>query len=512
MIVAGSAVHADLDVQADIAVVGSGAGGAVFAKLLTDAGHRVVVLEEGGYYTSADFTQDERDMYPRLYKDRGTQATADQAIGILQGRCVGGSTVVNYLDCFRSPPRLLAEWREVAGLGALTEERMAGFFEAVEEVLSVRQIGVEQLNANNAKLWIAAQRLGWKGDTFHRNALGCIGSGYCGLGCAYDAKQSMALTYIPLASNGGALIHANARVRRILFEGDRAVGLEGDVLDPDTDLPRHRLRVRAKLVVVACGSINTPVLLLASGARDPSGQIGRNLHVHPAFPVIGEYDEEVRAHEGIKQGYYIGEFSGVLHGHPDDLLIEGIGAPPGLSAPLFPGTGDAHMDWLARRDRIASAIVLLRDAGSGRVTVRDDGRPTIRYRLDEERDVPRAKRGIENLIRAFLAAGARRVFGPTVDEVQARHPGDAAAIHERSFAPNRVIVFSAHQMSTCRMGADEAAYPVDPEGRLRAYRNVVVCDASIFPSASGVNPQMTVYGLASHVADMVRSEPRRYGL
>ncbi len=512
MIITGSAVNADLTLSADVVVVGSGAGGAVFGKLLTDAGHDVLILEEGGYFTSQEFVQDEQVMYPRLYKDRGTQATEDQSITVLQGRCVGGSTVVNYLDCFRSPPRLLAEWREKAGLTDLTPEHLDPLWDEVEKILSVRQIGVEQLNPNNRKLHDGGKALGWKGDTFHRNALGCVGSGFCDLGCTYDAKQSMLLTYLPLASNGGARIHANCRVRRVLHEGDRAVGVEGEVLDPDTEAVKHLFTARGKLVVIAGGSINTPALLLWSGVTDPSKQIGQNLHLHPALPVVAEFDEEILSYHGIKQGYYISEFSAVLEGHPDDVLLEGIGASPGLTAPLFAGTGDEHAKGISRRNQMASAIALVRDLGGGSVTCGKNGKPIIRYQLDPVLDAPRAARGVENLMRAFLAAGARCAYSPTLDPVIATRPEQCAEVHSRPFGPNQVVVFSAHQMSTCRMGANDQTHPLSPQGLLWGYKNLMVCDASVFPTATGVNPQMTVYGMASHLADKVVREPGRYGL
>ena len=242
MIYSASATPKDLDIRADVCVVGSGAGGSVIARKMASRGLKVVVLEEGGYYTRDDFTQVERDMIPKLYKDRGGQATVDQAVSVLQGRCVGGTTVINYLCCFRTPDRVLHEWAE-RGVQGMSPADMKPHLDEVYGMLSIKKMPENMLNMNNRGLKVGAEKLGWKGDTFDRNQVGCWGAGFCGEGCTYDAKQSALLTYLHEAVTRGAEVYAGARVERITVDGGRATGVEGVTWDPETDAPRGRLRV-----------------------------------------------------------------------------------------------------------------------------------------------------------------------------------------------------------------------------------------------------------------------------
>ncbi|MFZ5476373.1 MAG: GMC family oxidoreductase [Myxococcota bacterium] len=482
--------------RAKVCVVGSGAGGALVACRLAQAGHDVVVLEAGEHVPAERMTQREGEMMRRLYWEAGLRASEDLAIGLLHGKAVGGSTVVNYLDCFRTPDRLLDQWADRHGLEELRPEKMRPRFERIEEVLHVRKLPVEGLNPNNRKLMIGADKLGWYGDTFHRNAYNCMGSGFCDLGCSYNAKQSAALTWLPLAEKAGARIYPECPVSKVVVEGDRAVAVEGTSRG-------EPFRVEAEVIVVSCGSIETPHLLLRSGVADPSGQLGRNLYLHPGTPVVGHFKgERVANYEGVKQGYFIGEFSWPLREHPIDALIEGIGAPPGIASTLFWGHGDERKAVFRDLDEFAVAGVLLRDGVPGRVTA-GDGRPQVHWRLDRG-DARRLKEAMAKTAEALFAAGATTVLTAHAPAVILRGPGDLARLDAAPFGPNRIGVFSFHQMGTCRMGSSRQRDVIDPTGRMWAYRNLYVADASVFPGPSGVNPQITVYGLCDVIADGIR--------
>lgn len=499
MIVSGSTLTAPLAERARVVVVGSGAGGALVAARLAEAGHEVVVLEAGPHVTASRMNQVERDMMRLLYYEAGLRASEDLGVGILHGRAVGGSTVVNYLDCFRTPDRLLDLWVRTRGLPELRPERMAPRFARIEAVLHVRKLAEDQLNPNNRKLLEGTRRLGWKGDTFHRNANQCYGSGFCDLGCAYNAKQSAALTWIPLATARGARVYAECRAERITWSGGRATGVEGSVLGVDRR-PIQPFRVDADVVVVAGGAIETPHLLLRSATPDPSGQIGRNLHLHPGTPVVGHFPgERIAAYEGIKQGWYVSEFSWPLEGHADDLLLEGVAAPPGSAALVFGGVGAERLDRMRRFNEYAVVGVLLRDQATGWVEA-GNGRPKVHYRLGED-DGRRLARGIAAAAELMLAAGATVAFTAHAPPVLVRRPADLQRALAAPVEPGRVASFSFHQMGSCRMGGSRAQDVTDPTGRLWGVPNVYIADASLFPTASGVNPQVTVYALADVVAD-----------
>ncbi len=503
MITEGSTLTSPLAVKAKVCIVGSGAGGALVAMRLANAGHDVVVLEAGPWVSAGRMNQRERDMMRLLYYESGLRTTEDGGMGVLHGRALGGSTVVNYLDCFRTPDRLLDLWVSERGLPELTPEKMAPRFDHIFETLHVHKLDPSQLNPNNTKLMQGATALGWKGDTFHRNANQCYGSGFCDLGCAYNAKQSAAITYIPLATAKGARVYTECRAERVTYANGRATGVEGMCLDAERR-PTVPFRVDADLVVISGGSIETPFLLLRSGTPDRSGQLGHNLHLHPGTPVLGWFKgERIAAYEGIKQGYYISEYSWVLEGHEVDALIEGVAAPPGLSSTAFSGFGPAFMDTLHHFNEYAVGGVLLRDHGNGRVEA-GPGRPKVTYTLSPD-DGQRLQRTIAATAEAFLAAGADCAITGHNPAVVLRSGKDFAQIYDAPVGPNQTALFSFHQMGTARMGGRRDRDVVDPTGRLWDVPNVYVADASVFPTASGVNPQITVYALADVVADGILS-------
>jgi hypothetical protein len=297
----------DLHLRADVCVIGSGAGGAVAAAELAEAGLDVVVLEQGHHWTSADFTQREDEMLPRLFEEAGMRQTEDGSVLVLQGRCIGGSTVHNLCYAFRTPDPILRMWRDEHGLPELTPAAMAASFERVERTLKVKQIRDDEVNALNAAIRRGTEALGWSGFVTKHNREGCVQAGYCILGCSYDAKQSMLITYVPKAERAGARIFANARADRICVANGRTHGVHGRVVDPQ-GREGGRIEVEAPVVVLAAGAIASPALLLASGIANRSGQVGRNLHLHPSVMVAGYFDEPLHAYRGIPQSYYVDEF------------------------------------------------------------------------------------------------------------------------------------------------------------------------------------------------------------
>lgn len=504
MLLTGSTVATPYRRTAQVVVVGTGPGGSTVASRLSEAGRDVVMIEQGAYVSAREFSQKEGEMMRKLYHEAGLRTTDDGSMAMLQGRVVGGSSVVNYLDCFRTPERLLRDWVRRFGLAELAPEKMAPRFEKIEAVLHVRKVAVENLNANNDRLRIGAEALGWQGDTFHRNARDCYGSGFCDLGCSYNVKQSAALTFVPKATTAGATLLTQARVDRVIFEGGRAVGVEGVLLD-DARQPRGPFRVEADVVVISGGAIHTPYLLLASGADDPSGRLGHHLHTHPGTPVCGWYPgERIAMYEGIKQGYYIGEFSDVLQGHPTGAILEGIGAPPGITATIFPGFGLERQNQLRRYNEYTAAGILLRDQEPGRVAV-GDGRPSIRWSLGRE-DGFRMKDAVARCAEAWLAAGAAAAVTGHSRLTTIRSLRELRKLDDVGWGPGELALFCFHQMGTARMGHSPAVGVTSPTGRMWAYQNVYVADGSLFPTASGVNPQLTIYAVSDVVADGILAE------
>ncbi len=499
MILSPASYTGDLTLRTKIAIIGSGPGGATAAMVLAEAGHEVVVLEAGDFVPADQMTQNEKQMMGRLYQQGGTRQTADKGMTILHGEVLGGGSVVNHLICFETPDRILDLWA-AEGIEDLTPAAMRPRFDRIRQILNVAPTTPAQLNRNNDLLRVGAEAMGWQGHCFERNAFQCLGSGFCTLGCAYNAKQSAALTMLPLASQSGARAYTGCEVRRIVHNGRYAERIEGVIRDADGSRSR-RFTVQADTVIVAGGAIQTPALLLRSQIPDPSGMIGRNLYLHPGSPVIAHFPgQDVNPFEGILQGYHISEFSWGLSGHPLDVLPEGIGGAPGVASLVVPGLGAAHMEWMQRVREAAIAGVLLRDHHPGNVTVDANGRPVANYTLHPE-DAKRLRAGSKRTMEAYFAAGAARCMTGHTRPCIVDRPADVDHLDGFGYEPGEVTLISYHQMGTARMGGDRGRHAVNPDGRLWAMDNLYVCDSSLFPTATGVNPQITVYGMAMRVAE-----------
>jgi choline dehydrogenase-like flavoprotein len=488
----------DLVERADVCVIGSGGGGAVAAAELAAGGLSVVVLEQGHHWTRADFTQREDEMLPRLFEDAGMRQTSDGSIVILQGRNVGGSTVHNLCYCFRTPEPILRLWREEHGLPELTSEALAASFERVERELKVKPIRDDEVNLLNRLVRGGAEKLGWSGFVTRHNREGCVKSGYCILGCSYDAKQSMLVTYVPRADAAGARIYANARAERIEVEAGRARRVLGRVVD-HAGRPLASIEVNARAVVAAAGAVNTPDLLQRSGIG-ADGRVGGGLHLHPSVLVAGFFEQELHAYRGIPQSYYIDEFIDLERDPHSGYVLMPIAGFPVLTAVNLPGFGRAHFEQMRDFSRMAGLLVLLHDRSEGSVRPGDSpGRPRIRYALTPG-DRRLLARGARHCAEVLFAAGARRVVVPTLPEpLSIASPGDLGAIPDE-LREGRVALASTHPQSTCRMGGAASRSVVGAFGECHGVAGLFVADMSVFPTSLGAPPQITTAALADRTA------------
>ena len=502
-----SAVRGLLRVQADVVVVGSGAGGAVSAKELAEAGIDVALLEEGGYLRYPDFNQREADMYRRLYRDHGAQATRDLSINILQGRSVGGSTVINNCICFRTPERVLATWRKEFGLNELTLESLEPYFERVESTLGVVPILSVEVNENNRILLEGCERLGYRAGTFLHNRKDCIGCGYCMLGCSYERHQSVDMNYVPQALNAGCRLYTRCRVEEILTEGGKLAGVAGSLLDDRSGHPRARFEIRAPAVVLAAGAIHTPALLLASGLANGSGQVGRGLALHPLAASFARFDRLIDGFVGIPQSTYCDEFE-TLEDGSNGFLIEGIFAMPSLFASVCPSFGKQHRAIMEDYRYFSGMYAMIQDEGRGTVELGEGGRPVIDYELGE-REKNLIRRGLKEVARIFFAAGAQFVTNLLSEPMTLRSAEEITRLDELALRPNDMALFSAHPQGSCRMHAEAAQGPIDGQGEVHEVPNLFVADASAFPTSVGINPQITIMALASRQASAIRQRMGR---
>ncbi|WP_313170778.1 GMC family oxidoreductase [Massilia oculi] len=501
-----SKLEHDRTLEADVVIVGSGAGGAISAEILAKSGLSVIVVEEGPLKSSRDFQMREADAYPQLYQESAARKTADKAINILQGRAVGGSTTVNWTSSFRTPQPTLDWWRRHHGLAFASNDELAPWF-----VMAERRTGVVDWlvgpNENNAILRRGAARLGISSAAIRRNVQGCWNLGYCGMGCPTNAKQSMLVTSIPAALDNGATLITRARAERLRLRGQQAEELVCSALGADGVLPSGRqLRLRARHFVVAGGAINTPALLLRSKAPDPSGQLGKRTFLHPTVISAGFYEKRVEGWAGAPQSVYSDHFlsQGPIDG-PMGYMIETPPVHPLLAATMMSGFGEQHAAAMRDFAHLGGMLALLRDGFhedslGGVVRLRSDGSGELDYELNDYL-WDGARRALLSMAEIQFAAGARTVQ-PAHEKAQ-RYRSWAEARREIAALPQRAHVtrvVSAHAMGGCAMSGDERRGVLDPAGRYRGLANVSVHDGSLFPTSLGANPQLTIYAITARLA------------
>jgi choline dehydrogenase-like flavoprotein len=469
---------ADDSLEADVCVIGAGAGGAVAAAELAEGGARVVLLEQGPGHDPDHFSARPLEMLAKLYRDGGQTATLGAPPILLPlGRGLGGTTLVNSGTCFRTPEPLLERWRREHGL-ELDGPALEHCYERVEQALSVAEVTPELAGANAAIARRGAERLGWSHGYLRRNARGCVGSGVCAFGCPTSAKQHTGITYLPRARAAGAKVLTGADVRRIVVDGGQVRGAQARLAG------RRALEVRAPRVVLAAGTIHTPLLLARSGLGRDSGQLGRNLVLHPATAAFALMDEVVDMARGVPQSFYIDEFAA------QGILFESVAGPPAYVALALPLTGARHAAVMSSYRRLAQFGLMVSDSSRGRVHLGAgrSSRPLIRYDLAEA-DVAKFRVGLRRLQELFEAAGAREVYLPL-----------AAGVEPERLRARDLKLLAFHPLGTARADADPARGVLDSDLRVHGVRGLHVADGSVMPSSLGVNPQLTIMALATRLA------------
>jgi choline dehydrogenase-like flavoprotein len=493
----------EMTLKCDVCVIGSGAGGGVAAAGLAAAGKEVIVLEAGGYFDDADFDGAELQGFQKLYAECGFASTRDHSVGFLAGECLGGGTVVNYCTSFRTPDEIREEWAE-EGAEWIRGPEYTKSLDAVCERLSVNT-KQNRISKREEILQRGLKRLGWHVDAMPRNVVGCEQGklcGYCGYGCSIGAKQSAVKTWLADAQMRGAKFVGETRADKVRVERGAASGVEA------WSKKGHRVVVKCKHVVVACGAIHTAALLLRSGLENE--HIGRHLHLHPVSNVSGIFNEEILPWEGTMQAIYSDQ-----HRH----LTGNYGVKYETTA-LQPVIAMAVMPWREPRDfrvrmsqlKNTSAIgVLLRDRGAGRVTIDREGHPVSSYSLSDF-DRRHMQIGFRGAAEILENAGARRIYSPHA-KLCSYEPGKSGSIETfvkdmdgAGWGNAQVALFSFHIMGTARMGDSPGFSATNPDGETWEVKNLYVMDGSSFPSASGVNPMISIEAIAHRNAALLATK------
>lgn len=495
----------DLRLDADVVIVGSGAGGAVVARLLAEAGQRVVVLEEGPHVPLSRYRTMRPSQHLRsVWRDGGMTVAVGigdtPTINVTMGRCIGGSSMLTGGVCFRTPDRILDTWVKERGLSELGPAAMAPHFDEVEEAIHVEEVPRAMRSRSTALFDEGARKLGYPLQPLRRNTKDCKGCSRCNFGCPEGAKMSVDLSYLPQAAAAGAQIWSDCRVDRVMVEGGRAVGVRGRVLNGGArPWRRHeggKLEVNAKRVVLAAGAYHTPLIMMRSGIGRRNRHLGHHMTVHPAFRMFGRFDEEVLGWKGALQSAYTDHFEDLGY------TLVSLFIPPGVIAATMPGFGAELTERAKTVPHISVFGGMIHDEGGG-VVRRGPGRePVVTYHMDR-----RNRASIPQLIRimaeTYFAAGANEVFPPILGQSPVDADGFAKLDLDR-IPSTRLECSSQHPLGSCRMASRKQDGVVDASGQSFDVEELFVADGSVVPSSLGVNPQVTIMAMAHRIGSLLR--------
>ena len=487
-----------LELECETAIIGSGPAGSILAWRLAHAGVDVMVLEEGGYFTSDDFHQGELESNSHFYQEKAMRmALGDMILPIIQGRILGGSVTVNEGVVFRTPDEVLERWARDWDLKDHSPAQWKESFDEIDAIVHTEKLTLDRINTNNRLFLKACRKLGWAADTSQRNTKGCEGCGVCTLGCPIGAKQGPVETFLPMAQGLGARIAAGCRATRLETDGGRITAVSGDLMDPLADRPIGQFLVRARSFVLSAGPINSAYLLLRSGIHDDGGATGRGLKLHPTAMIQADFETEVRGYRGDPIGAWCHEF--FHHRQPETgYVLEPIFIHPMMFSMVVPGFGMEHKARMKRYNHLAMMILQVHDDSTGTIREGIGGRPMVRYRL-EESDKKRLIHGLQRGAEIWLEAGAREVWLPYVRPTVVKSSDELSIVGKTGIPSFGTILYSAHPQGGVAMGEREEKCAVDSHGRHRQVKNLVVCDAGSFPTSVGVNPMMSVMALADRV-------------
>lgn len=501
------ALGRQFSIQTDVVIVGSGAGGAVMAYEMAKAGRKVLVLESGRYWPSAEFSENLGDTLTKVYRDQAAQGNTTTDVLFLEGNCVGGSTVISACVMQRPDDSVFQHWADDLGLTGLAPRKMDPYFAQVEGWLNVHLNEAHEINTTAHKVIQGCEKMGFSWRPVHRNVKACALTGHCLAGCPSDRKMSSLVTHLPWAVAHGARIFSDTEVTRVLTRGGRATGVEAVIRDPDTGVLVSNVRVDAQVVVLAAGAIHTPLILQRSQIADRSGQIGRNLAVQPFTQVLATFKEDLYGFQGALVGVEVDEFL-----KSDGFtFFSALAEPEQLMATGEQEAGDEHIQFMKSYKRMAGLNAFALDKGEARVEWKGDhlsGKKVIRWSPSRE-DFDRMTRATSIAARIFFSAGAERVWLPTFQKM---HADSVFELDEKlnriDYGVNGIYSYRMNSFTphgSCRMGMDPYESVVSADGEMHDVSGLYLADASIFPTPVAIAPQWTVQVLAKYVADRINA-------
>lgn len=491
--------------ECDVAIIGSGAGGGISAEILSKVGLKVLLIEEGPLRTSEQFHMLEKDAYPDLYQEAAARKTVDKAINIMQGRCVGGSTTVNWTSSFRTPQQTFEHWQQHYAVKNIDTHSMTPWFEWVEKRLNIHPWQMPP-NANNSVLKQGMEKLGYHAGAIARNVNGCANLGYCGMGCPINAKQSMLVSTIPTALDQGATLLSRTRAEKLIVKNGKVKAVELRFMDEKGQLRQHLSgHVKARHVILSAGAIGSPAILLRSKMTDPEHRIGKRTCIHPVNISAAIFDKKIAAFSGAPQSIYSDEFQWP----ENDAMGFKLEVPPMhplITATMINGFGKEHLKLMKHFAHFQSILALLRDgfhpdSPGGEVSLDDYQYPQLHYPISE-RIWQTFKKAYGVMMEVQFAAGAKKVMPIHLDASLCLNWQQAKKmLNNLPMKPLRPRLFSAHLMGGCAMGEDPSIAVVNSQLQYHHAEGLSIIDGSVFPTSLGVNPQLSIYALSARQAD-----------
>ncbi len=495
-------VNGPIEDEADVVVIGTGAGGAACADALVASGLKVIAVEAGGYYPLKYLNQNLLDMMSLLSWQMGNAGSKDGSLRMVHGKCVGGSTLLHMLTMTAIPDDVLGRWQKKYGLTKLNRQRLTPIESQLRKKMNIKEIPAERIN-DNAKRWIAGcEKLGvyWKAN--ERNAGNCIEAGKCHTGCPFGGKLSMDTAIIPNALNHGLKLYTDCKVDRIITSDGKATGVAGTFRNRTDGKVVGTLTLKAKKIVVAAGTIQTPALLLRSDLQNKFGTIGASLHAQPAINILGEFNDEIHGWRGITNPLHIDEWAPLEKG--------GFFCEPGLLEPSIygesiPFMGAEHESIMSRYKYMAGGQVLLNDDGTGgTIGIDGDGNPEVQYELSEN-DKQRMRVALKKMGEILFAAGAKAVYLSHRIPLHLNSVKDLAKLDDIPLGPNDAHLETVHAQGSCKMSLNPEDGVVDEKGELHNVKDLYLADCSIFPDGVGTNTTIPGATMGIYVAEEVIS-------
>ena len=507
--------------RTDLCIIGSGAGGSAAAWAAARAGLDVTILEVGPFVPPSVMNQREEDMMPALLYANGSQTSEDRSCAIIQGRALGGSTVHNINLCKPIPEPVLREWQATHGLEHLPADRWQQLYDQVYDDLHIGPIKEASYNRHNQLFRQGCQNLGWESSGLDHNRTGCAESGYCAIGCPYDAKNNATKIYLPWAFEAGAQALVHCRAIAIDHDGRRATGVRATAVDPTSREPTHEVYVEAHHICLSASATHTPAILQRSDIPDPSDRTGQGLTIHPAVVAGGAFDDPIEAWDGIPQSYECTEFLDLHAAHPepdaDDAArqraqeiglrswIIPVFAHPMSTATILPGFGEQHRQLMESYDHLAVFSSMIHDRVTGSVQPQGDHGVSIDW-SPTDLDRRELRFGLKRCVELLLAAGADRAFIPTDPPLSFSADDDLSAIDDLAMDADTMELTAVHPMSSVPMSDDPSIGPVDSRGKHHQIDGLWVADGSLFPTSIGGPPQVSIYALGLHVGQAIADQ------